>query len=542
MAIANVLLLRGYLSLDKVVEPLGYVSAFNLMQLVRRRLIDTNPPLTNTSELQRLTQEKTLEDVAELLPTMLVGLDVNVRFHRITDFEYTVVCAAFDMLDIVMVHGWLLDEQDEKTMKVVGNKSYNELIERLVDYRALLMAEEANAKQAAEFSSLDTAVRQDGDEGAEVALQLSPLATQTIGFETLSIDANSTHATSTSNCVQSPHSVMSQTSPTKSPSQQTVETMMKERHISDADALDTANTLLEEGPILEEFFNLTANQLTYYGLVRLHEGIRERQLCVFFRNNHFSTLFKFGGALYLLVTDAGYLDESTVVWELLDEIDGDTAFLDAQFHSVTSSEQQQKIFTHQKQLREPMESEEQHLRKSREVTLSGGSSPLCGRELVTNNDNAATAAKRNSGLYEKEVSEYVDDDYLLALTFQREEEELSRGSRSILPSASRHSLQLDKGNCDISSTKVPARVKGDESRFTNESESLSSAAYRQAIHMSEEELELQRQTERNYQEKKWQEDALTRQYHQEQERLRKQQRVRGGQRRTSSELANCIIT
>jgi hypothetical protein len=38
--------------------------------------------LSNGSELQRLTQEKTLKDVAELLPSMLVGLDVNVRFHK----------------------------------------------------------------------------------------------------------------------------------------------------------------------------------------------------------------------------------------------------------------------------------------------------------------------------------------------------------------------------------------------------------------------------------------------------------------------------
>lgn len=36
---------------------------------------------------------------------------------RITDFEYTVACAVFDMLDIALVHGWLLDEQDEKTVR-----------------------------------------------------------------------------------------------------------------------------------------------------------------------------------------------------------------------------------------------------------------------------------------------------------------------------------------------------------------------------------------------------------------------------------------
>lgn len=38
--------------------------------------------MTGGSELARLTQEKTLNDVQRLLPSMLVGLDVNVRFHK----------------------------------------------------------------------------------------------------------------------------------------------------------------------------------------------------------------------------------------------------------------------------------------------------------------------------------------------------------------------------------------------------------------------------------------------------------------------------
>ncbi|KAI9910838.1 hypothetical protein PsorP6_010100 [Peronosclerospora sorghi] len=86
------------------------------MRIVHCRLLDTNPPLKNGSELQRLTQEKTLKDVERLLPSMLVGLDVNVRFHRITDFKNTVASAVFDMLDIVLVHGWLLDDQDHSTL------------------------------------------------------------------------------------------------------------------------------------------------------------------------------------------------------------------------------------------------------------------------------------------------------------------------------------------------------------------------------------------------------------------------------------------
>ena len=55
-------------------------------------------------------------------------------------------------------------------------------------------------------------------------------------------------------------------------------------------------------------------------VAKLHRVTPERQLFVFFRNNHFSTLLKKNGELYLLVTDMGYLRESAVVWERLIEV------------------------------------------------------------------------------------------------------------------------------------------------------------------------------------------------------------------------------
>jgi len=77
--------------------------------------------------------------------------------------------------------------------------------------------------------------------------------------------------------------------------------------------------------------DISASQLTYHGLVMLHQQIKERELCVFFRNNHFSTLFKYNGELYLLVTDFGYLNEPEIVWEKLSQIDGDNVFITQDF-------------------------------------------------------------------------------------------------------------------------------------------------------------------------------------------------------------------
>ena len=42
-------------------------------------------------------------------------------------------------------------------------------------------------------------------------------------------------------------------------------------------------------------------------------------------------MFKYEGKLYLLITDLGYARESSVVWEKLDQIDGDTEYVDSDF-------------------------------------------------------------------------------------------------------------------------------------------------------------------------------------------------------------------
>ncbi|KAM6426544.1 ubiquitin carboxyl-terminal hydrolase MINDY-2 isoform 4-T6 [Liasis olivaceus] len=90
--------------------------------------------------------------------------------------------------------------------------------------------------------------------------------------------------------------------------------------------------LREEGSIAEQFLSSTATQLTYHGLCELTSTVQEGELCVFFRNNHFSTMTKHKGQLYLLVTDQGFLTEDKVVWESLHNVDGDGNFCDSEFH------------------------------------------------------------------------------------------------------------------------------------------------------------------------------------------------------------------
>lgn len=86
-----------------------------------------------------------------------------------------------------------------------------------------------------------------------------------------------------------------------------------------------------EGHLLDSFLEETASQLTFYGLLRLYEVVKEGEIAVFFRNDHFSTLLRHENKLYSLVTDLGYEYNEAIVWELLDTIDGATDFVNAYF-------------------------------------------------------------------------------------------------------------------------------------------------------------------------------------------------------------------
>ncbi|KAF3813371.1 hypothetical protein GH733_018522 [Mirounga leonina] len=106
---------------------------------------------------------------------------------------------------------------------------------------------------------------------------------------------------------------------------QLVEKIITCKHSSDTN-------LVTEGLIAEQFLESTAAQLTYHGLCELTAAAKEGELSVFFRNNHFSTMTKHKGHLYLLVTDQGFLQEEQVVWESLHTVDGDSCFCDSDFH------------------------------------------------------------------------------------------------------------------------------------------------------------------------------------------------------------------
>ncbi|KAM9384474.1 ubiquitin carboxyl-terminal hydrolase MINDY-1 isoform 1-T2 [Pholidichthys leucotaenia] len=245
LAIMNTLFLRWKAKLPAQTE---VVTTEDLMTHLGECVLSVTPREKNNG--MELNFQQNMSDAMAVLPKLSTGLDVNVRFTGVTDFEYTPECIVFDLLNIPLYHGWLVDPQSPEVVSAVGKLSYNQLVEKIINYK----------------------------------------------------------------------------------------------HSADS-------SRVSEGLVVEQFLESTATQLSYHGLCELNTTAKEGEISVFFRNNHFSTMIKHQGHLYLLVTDQGFLQEERLVWESLHNVEGDGNFCDSDFRLChppqrappTAQEQQRQI-------------------------------------------------------------------------------------------------------------------------------------------------------------------------------------------------------
>ncbi|KAF4758708.1 Ubiquitin carboxyl-terminal hydrolase MINDY-1, partial [Perkinsus olseni] len=240
LAVANVLLLRNKLQLHK---DMSSISFDDLVGRIANIMFDSNQDRGDVA--------KGLEDAVTLLPSLNKGLDVNVKFDSCDGFEFTPELRVFDLLDITLVHGWVVSKDDMSAYPILGPLSYNQAIEKVVAFNEL----QSQALKGEEESPADPGTYEDG---------------------------------------------------------------------------------LAVSQWLEE----NKSQMTYDGLSQIMERLRDNELAVLFRNNHFVTVFKPRPGedgethLYALATDIGFAS-SSIVWERLDTLDGDTLYYDGQFHRAT---------------------------------------------------------------------------------------------------------------------------------------------------------------------------------------------------------------
>ena len=85
-----------------------------LVSLVAGYLLDANDEQKigkGLPEEYKANLQKNVADAIGILAKLTTGIDVNVRFHHVKGFEFTDEIAIFDLLDISLVHGWLVDPQ-----------------------------------------------------------------------------------------------------------------------------------------------------------------------------------------------------------------------------------------------------------------------------------------------------------------------------------------------------------------------------------------------------------------------------------------------
>ncbi|XP_060587942.1 ubiquitin carboxyl-terminal hydrolase MINDY-1-like [Ruditapes philippinarum] len=234
LALINVLLLQNRVTLPARTE---IISAGQLMAHLGDCVLQNVPGEDGVSTHSRLNFEQNMGDAMAVMYKLQTGLDVNVKFTGVRDFEYTSECIIFDLLQISLYHGWLVDPQNSTEVEALGKCSYNQLVEKII-------------------------VQKTSDQP----------------------------------------------------------------------------DLVSQALVAEEFLENSASQLTYHGLCELCTQLKEDELAVLFRNNHFTTLYRHKGELFQLVTDQGFLQESNVVWETLSNVEGDCHFVDSEFRTFTKPE------------------------------------------------------------------------------------------------------------------------------------------------------------------------------------------------------------
>ena len=332
LGIVNVLLLRNAVTLQGDPDR-PEVSTQELMSLVATRILDNNARMATTgtdvdgasvkgtgfeamdaeqAEAMRQNQEQNVSDAMAVLPSLATGLDVNVRFRHALDFEFTAELAIFDLLDVTLCHAWVCDaDYYPEASSAIGSRGYNQLMERMIELTCaaedaeIFLSERMNDGSVPGAEDADTAVpirssprrSRSEEELVQRAMQMSleegGVKPEVNEEEVVSsIVAELVDRASSSALDQPP-----------------IDTSSTQQ--------DNLATFVAEKLALHEFLDSSASQSTRGGLQSALSSIKERELVVFFRNNHFSTAFSLNGVLYNLVTDQGYLGEPDVVWEVL---------------------------------------------------------------------------------------------------------------------------------------------------------------------------------------------------------------------------------
>eukprot|EP00466_Bigelowiella_natans_P000415 jgi/Bigna1/125732/aug1.1_g440 len=412
IAMFNILSLRGQLKLDPQKVSRGFLTSRDLLDIVGDFLMVRNRGIFESKDGVAANQRQILTDImSNVLPKLQGGLDVNVKFGGVKAFEYTQELDAFYMLGMDLIHGWVVDKDNQTLHNMLANLSYNQMTDLIVDVNSKLEALESKLKEKKgvddkKGGNLVPQVvkvevvknienKKDGESihvpgGAAITPLLKtelvstakkdnnkdiidgPPSTKMVQKQNGESDALDESKAVTEEAASSSSGVVNEGPTLDNKVVEAVKVMDISEDHEEADSaqerssalacetnkskpppppqvvqvhvviekptadekskiIDEVGALRIKKRMLMEFLKISANQLTFCGLSKLHEEVPEGSLCVFFRNNHFAVLHKHAKELYLLVTDIAFKG-LPIVWEKLSTVDGDTLFTNSEFY------------------------------------------------------------------------------------------------------------------------------------------------------------------------------------------------------------------
>ncbi|KAH7827215.1 putative Protein FAM63A [Monocercomonoides exilis] len=146
LALVNCLSLRGGIILS---HP-GSYSSEELLSILKEYLIRFNPLKHESPDFA--DRSKNLSDAIGLLPSAFHGLDINIRFKSIDDFEYSNQMVLFDMCNVSLFHGWVISK-DDPLFFYLKDQSYNSLLEKIAISQSENDKQYANPMQSLQNTS-----------------------------------------------------------------------------------------------------------------------------------------------------------------------------------------------------------------------------------------------------------------------------------------------------------------------------------------------------------------------------------------------------
>lgn len=347
LAIANALLLRNAVQLPASCVEAGVVHTQQLLSIVAERMLDANketkqggltssptavpqsPTTASEQHLRTETIRQNISDAISILPKLLTGVDVNPRFSHCKAFEFTDEVAIFDLVDISLYHGWLYSPESEHAL-CVRDLSYNQLVERVIDWDV----KEQKRKEA--LKAQEQREQEDKDQG-KYAAPMGPASEER--KEKCAQAAVGVSLSIASSGGQRGGDLIDLSSDGEGEGNERDEAKWVSCQLTVVGASGVGATSMADGAenekeeegglseyefhVVQDFLETTSSQLTTEGLFALQTALKDREVAVFFRNNHFSTVFKYQDRINLLVTDSGYRDLPECVWERVTDTHGD---------------------------------------------------------------------------------------------------------------------------------------------------------------------------------------------------------------------------